>query len=122
MPQRIILTTSALYNRAKRSSCAIFPYNENQFPCVIPASLCLLFLPRLPWLPHWNNRPRSHPAHSASTAPCQPIHHLSRTKAEVRPYPATVRLPGCGLRPTSSKDAVKKQMKSGNFNWLHRQF
>src|SRR5260370_35235802 len=64
----------------------------------------------------------------ASSALCLDCLHANRSttsvdqSAEVCPYPTTVRLPGCGLRPTSSKDAVKNQVKSGNFNWFYRQF
>src|SRR5450759_4845257 len=79
----------ALPQSQKRSSRAIFPSSENQFPGVIPASLCLLFLPHLPWLPHRNNRPRSHPPHFASTAsiPTHPPPQSSKVRRFAPPPP-----------------------------------
>jgi len=70
----------ALQQSHKSSSRAIFSCNENQFPCVIPTSLCLLFLPHL----HANPTGTTGPARILRTLPrlppCQPIHHLSRAK------------------------------------------
>src|SRR5713101_7890042 len=53
--------------------------------------------------------------------PCQPSTTSVDQSAEACPYPTTVRLSGYGWRPTTSKGAAKKQVKSGNFNWFYRQ-
>src|SRR5712692_6618639 len=70
----------ALPQSHKSSSCAIFSCHENQFPWVIPASLCLLFLPHL----HTNSTGTTGPARILRTLPRlppgPPIRHLSRSK------------------------------------------
>ena len=80
----------ALPQSQKRSSRAIFSCHENQFLCVIPASLCLLFLPHL----HANPTGTTGPARILRTLPrlppCQPSTSSVDQSAEVCPYSTTV--------------------------------
>ncbi len=55
----------ALRQSQKSSSRAILLSSENPFPCVIPASLCLLFLPHL----HANPTGTTGPARILRTSP-----------------------------------------------------
>ena len=115
-----MLTTSALYNRAQKvlrvrpsramkpsSSCELTPRVLSPPPCQLPPG---------PW------------TSLASSALCLDCLHANPSttsveqRAEACPYPTTVRLSGCRLRPTSSKGAAKRRVKSGNFNWFYRQF
>src|SRR6266849_5675695 len=80
------------------SSCAIFSCQENQFPWVIPASLCLLFLPHL----HTNPTGTTGPARILCTLPRLPHSNPSPTSVDQ----------SAEACPTSSKDAAKKHMKS----------
>jgi hypothetical protein len=51
-----------------------------------------------------------------NTAPFSSAHFIDRASW----CASTSHLSDCGLCPPSSKDAAKNQLKSGNFNWLHR--
>jgi hypothetical protein len=115
-----MLTTSALYNRAQKvlrvrssramktsSSCELTPRVPSPPPYQLPPG---------PW------------TSLASSALCLDCLHANPSttsvdqRAEACPYPTTVRLSGCRLRPTSSKGVAKRRVKSGNFNWFYRQF
>ena len=89
------------------SSCELTPRVPSPPPCQLPPG---------PW------------TSLASSALCLDCLHANPSttsvdqSAEACPYPTTVRLSGCRWRPTSSKDAAKRRVKSGNFNWFYRQF
>ena len=89
------------------SSCELTPRVPSPPPCQLPPG---------PW------------TSLASSALCLDCLHANPSttsvdqRAEACPYPTTVRLSGCRLRPTSSKGAAKRRVKSGNFNWFYRQF
>jgi len=119
----IIVTTSAHYNTAKKlftCSSGICSQMKSR-SSVIPASLCLLSLPCLPWLPHRDNRPRSHPPHFALTAPMPTHHLLSQPKCGGLP-PLFHRLLSLPIASGVGQGGGGEQVKSGNFNWSHRQF
>ena len=88
------------------SSCELTPRVPSPPPCQQPPG---------PW------------TSLASSALCLDCLHANPSttsvdqSAEACPYPTTVRLSGDGWRPTSSKGAAKRQVKSGNFNWFYRQ-
>jgi len=89
------------------SSCELTPRVPSPPPCQLPPG---------PW------------TSLASSALCLDCLHANPSttsvdqSAEAFPYPTTVRLSGCRLRPTSSKGAAKRRVKSGNFNRSYRQF
>ena len=88
------------------SSCELTPRVPSPPPCQLPPG---------PW------------TSLASSALCLDCLHANPSttsvdqSAEACPYPTTVRLSGCRWHPTSSKDAAKRRVKSGNFNWFYRQ-
>src|SRR6266481_3628011 len=90
-----------------RSSCELTPRVPSPPPCQLPPG---------PW------------TSLASSALCLDCLHANPSttsvdqSAEAFPYPTTVRLSGCRLRPISSKGVAKRRVKSGNFNRFYRQF
>src|SRR5579871_2303929 len=121
--RQIILTTSAHYNIKKFFAFShLRSFGRDIKALVLPVSLSRLVLPHQPHHLHRANLLRSHPLHFALTPSLPPHHHLSQSKCRGLPPPQPLSVWSVGIASDVDLGCCEEQVKSGNFNWSHRQF